>query len=604
MKLRMGFEGAKLRRGWYAATAVIVAVYATVSWMAYRGRIHPGYGLNFFGDSIQFALLGIAAAVICRRIFQARGRERTFWIFLSFGAALWLLAESEWVWYELVRKTDVPDPSMGDVLLFVHTIPVMGALLLGAHRANHPRRREIDTLDFLLLLFWSVFLYAFIIMPWQFGGAAVQNISLAGKYYSILYFIENGLMVLMAALVWMRAAGSWRKIYANLLLAGLCYALCSVLLNRAILLGGYYTGSLYDVPLVASICFFCSVGLVETGAASATPRDPLPAQPREWPAALATLSLVAMPALALAMSFFSGAPPAVNDFRLKATLAVILALTFFVFLKQRLLNLEMRQVLQDSQQSFLNLQRMQDHLVNSEKMAALGQLVAGAAHEINNPLTAILGYAELLGSDQSVPEQPRSLAEKIGFQARRTKRLVANMLSFAQQQPASKSAVHINTLLNNVLQLREPDLAGKKIRVVTNFDVDLPHVWGDSNHLLQVFLHIVNNAVDALLEVGGGVINITTSAANGMAAVEIADTGPGIKDANRIFDPFFTTKPIGKGTGLGLSVCYGIVKDHQGDISCHNNASGGASFVIKIPAMTASEEQALASVETGAPSGS
>src|SRR5438270_24607 len=358
MRLRMGFEGAKLRRGWYAATAVIVALYATISWMAYRGRIHPGYGLNFFGDSIQFALLGIAAAVICRRIFQARGRERTFWIFLSFGAALWLLAESEWVWYELVRKTDVPDPSMGDVLLFVHTIPVMGALLLGAHRANHPRQREIDTLDFLLLLFWSVFLYAFIIMPWQFGGAAVQNISLAGKYYSILYFIENGLMVLMAALVWMRAAGSWRKIYANLLLAGLCYALCSVLLNRAILLGGYYTGSLYDVPLVASICFFCSVGLVETGAASASPRDALPAQ-------------------------------------------------------------------------------------------------------------------------------PRSLAEKIGFQARRTKRLVANMLSFAQQQPASKSAVHINTLLNNVLQLREPDLAGKKIRVVTKFDVDLPHVWGDSNHLLQ-----------------------------------------------------------------------------------------------------------------------
>ena len=94
-------------------------------------------------------------------------------------------------------------------------------------------------------------------------------------------------------------------------------------------------------------------------------------------------------------------------------------------------------------------------------------------------------------------------------------------------------------------------------------------------------------------------INISTSAENGMLLVEIGDTGPGIKDANRIFDPFFTTKPVGKGTGLGLSVCYGIVKEHQGEISCHNNSSGGASFVIKLPALKAGEEESLASVEAG-----
>jgi len=227
-------------------------------------------------------------------------------------------------------------------------------------------------------------------------------------------------------------------------------------------------------------------------------------------------------------------------------------------------------------------------------MAALGQLVAGAAHEINNPLTAILGYAELLGSDSSLPEQPRSIVEKIAQQARRTKRLVANMLSFAQQQPATKSAVHVNTLINNVLQLREPDLAGKKIRVNSALDPDLPHVWGDSNHLLQVLLHVVNNAVDALQDVGGGDVNIKTTSKDPWVMIEIADTGPGIRDANRIFDPFFTTKPIGKGTGLGLSVCYGIVKEHQGEISCHNNERSGATFVIKLPAIKASEEEPVA----------
>src|SRR5437868_7949975 len=107
----MSFESANWRRRWYAAAAVIVAVYAVISWMASTGRIHPGYRLDFFGDSVQFTLLGIAAVVISRRIFQAGGRERTFWIFMAFGAVLWLLSESEWVWYELARGADGPDPS-------------------------------------------------------------------------------------------------------------------------------------------------------------------------------------------------------------------------------------------------------------------------------------------------------------------------------------------------------------------------------------------------------------------------------------------------------------------------------------------------------------
>lgn len=583
----------KARRTWYALAGIVVAVYAVVSWLAYRGRIAHAYNLDFFGDSIQFALLAAAAVIITRRVFHAAGRERTFWIFLSFAAILWALSESEWVWYELFLKTDVPDPSLGDVLLFVHTIPIMGALMLAPHRPHALRRQEIDTLDFLLLLIWWIFLYAFVIMPWQFGGAAVMNIKEAGEYYSFLYFIENSMMVLIAAIVWMRAEGAWRKLYANILLAGLCYALCSVLVNRAIFHESYYTGSLYDVPLVASICFFCAVGFADY---LPMPQDAPAPEPREWPAALATFTLIALPAIALYTGFFSSAPREINDFRLKATLAVIMALTFFVFLKQRLLNQEMRELLRDSQDSYRNLREMQGHLVNSEKMAALGQLVAGAAHEINNPLTAILGYAELLGSDATVPEQPRSLAEKIAQQARRTKRLVGNMLSFAQQQPATKSAVHINTLINNVLQLREPDLAGKKIRITSSLDLDLPHVWGDSNHLLQVLLHIVNNAVDALQEVGGGDVDIKTSLANGMVLIEIADTGPGIKEANRIFDPFFTTKPVGKGTGLGLSVCYGIVKEHQGEIGCYNNQSGGATFTIKLPAMKAGEEEPAGSL--------
>jgi two-component system NtrC family sensor kinase len=281
---------------------------------------------------------------------------------------------------------------------------------------------------------------------------------------------------------------------------------------------------------------------------------------------------------------FSHAPNAIADFRLRATLVVMLVMMGFVFLKQRLLNAEMLRLLEESRESFDNLKKMQDQLVNSEKLAALGQLVAGAAHEINNPLTAILGYSDLMISDSRTGERSRGIAEKIAQQARRTKRLVANMLSFAQQQPATKQWVQVNTLLNNVLQLREPDLTGKKIRVTTSLDLDLPEVWGDSNHLLQVFLHILNNAVDALQEVGGGIVTVSTSQADGFVSAGFSDTGHGVKDPSRIFDPFYTTKPVGKGTGLGLSVCYGIVQEHGGEIVYHNNESGGATFVVKLPA--------------------
>jgi len=571
---------------WYVFTAILVSVYLAVSLAAFFGRLRQdSYNLKLFGDGVQFAVLAIAFLVIFRQTLLHEGRSRTFWLFMSFGALLWLLSESEWVWYELVKGTDVPDPSVGDVLLFIHTIPIMGALVLRAHALHDRRRQEIDTLDFLLLLLWWVFLYAFIIMPWQF--TEVQAIGLAGQYYSILYFIENLVMIMIATRMWTRATGPWHTIYGYILLSGLFYALCSVMINLSIhgsaLLGTYYTGSLYDVPLVAAMCFFVLVGLEKPIPESAAQVEPPLKTPREWPASLATLTLLAMPAIALGVSFFSEAPAPINDFRIKATLAVILALTFFVFLKQRLLNQEMKRLLQESQQSYINLRRMQDHLVNSEKLAALGQLVAGAAHEINNPLTAILGYSELVSGDAGVPEPTRSIAEKIGAQARRTKRLVSNLLSFAQQQPAAKGRVQVNSLLSNVLQLREPDLSNRKIHVKSGLDPDVPDVLGDGNHLLQVFLHIVNNAVDALQDVGGGILTVNSSFDAGRVVIEFSDTGPGIKDPTRIFDPFYTTKPIGKGTGLGLSVCYGIIQDHGGQINCFNNPNGGATFLIKLP---------------------
>jgi signal transduction histidine kinase len=568
-------------RNWYLAGAVFLFVQVLVS-----TTVKNGHTLAAFGDVSQALLLAIGTVFFARQIFPARGRERLFWILMSFGALLWFVPQMWYVKYEVFDNITMPDPSPGDIFLFLHAIPFMGALALRPHAHLSERRLTLDALDFALLLLWWAYLYVFVAMPYQF--ATTVDVAQLSPRFNFLYLIENIFLIVVVLFLYLRARGEWKRIYGNLLAAFSVYSFSSFVINGLISSKTYYSGSLYDLPLAISMILFCGAGLAP---AKSEQEEKSPAGPgiraSVWPARLGVLALATMPLLALFSLLISRAPADIRQFRIGATLAAMFLMTMLVFLKQYLLNLELRRLLTDAQESFGNLRRMQEHLINSEKLAALGQLVAGAAHEINNPLTAILGYSELLAGDAAVPEPTRSVGEKIAAQARRTKRLVSNMLSFAQQQPATRGVVQVNVLLNNVLQLREPDLSGKKIRVSTVLDAEIPDVVGDSNHLLQVFLHIVNNAVDALQEIGGGILTVTSSRQDGKVTIEFADTGPGIKEPSRIFDPFYTTKPVGKGTGLGLSVCYGIVQDHGGEISCRNNPSGGATFTIKLPAAPA-----------------
>jgi two-component system NtrC family sensor kinase len=235
----------------------------------------------------------------------------------------------------------------------------------------------------------------------------------------------------------------------------------------------------------------------------------------------------------------------------------------------------------------VNLQRLQAQLVHSEKLVSLGQLAAGAAHEINNPLTAILGYSDLLADDQGLPERTRATAVKIRDQARRTKNLVQNLLSFARQVPAERTLLDINTVVTNAVQLRALDLHNGGSRIEPHLESVLPGVRGDSNQLMQVFFNIINNALDAMAEQGGGVLTIKTQRDRANVVVLFSDSGPGIREPHRVFDPFYTTKPVGKGTGLGLSICYGIVQEHSGNIRCYNGQTGGAVFRVELPAVLA-----------------
>ncbi len=240
-------------------------------------------------------------------------------------------------------------------------------------------------------------------------------------------------------------------------------------------------------------------------------------------------------------------------------------------------------LLSESHKSFENLKHLQTQLVQKEKLASLGQLVAGAAHEINNPLTAILGYSELLAENRSLDSAQITMAQKIGQQARRTRDLVSGLLRFAQQAPAEKTLVDLRQVVQRALQMKVLQLETKGIRVENNIASTLPPIWGNFNQLMRCCLEIISNAMDALEQTSGGTLWVSVQRADEEIVLEFADSGPGILEPKRVFDPFYTTKEIGKGTGLGLSATYGVVQDHQGQITCHNRPGGGAVFVLRLP---------------------
>ncbi len=229
---------------------------------------------------------------------------------------------------------------------------------------------------------------------------------------------------------------------------------------------------------------------------------------------------------------------------------------------------------------------LRDKLVHAEKMAAVGQLVSGVAHEVNNPLTAILGFADLLMENPELPETARKDLRVILQEAQRTKQIVQNLLSFARQMPPQRNPLQLNLILRRTIQLRSYDFTNHGVDVIEHLDEELPEVIGDAQQLQQVFLNILNNAYDAVHEVGrSSRIEIMTTKSGDAVEVSFSDNGKGISHPDKIFDPFFTTKEVGKGTGLGLSICYGIVKEHGGEILCHNNIAGqGATFIVRLPA--------------------
>jgi signal transduction histidine kinase len=557
--------------------ALLLAMAQTAAALA----VPRSYALTVFGDFVQTSLLVVGTAAMYRNAARTRGRVSFFWGLMTGGFVLWTASQLMWTYYEVLARQEVPNPFLGDVVVFLHLVPMMGALTLQMQSAQDKRSLQLGSLDVVLLLFWWLYLYVFTVIPWQYVAFDVTRY---GNSFNTLYLAEHLLFLVGVGILWLKTRDSWRSVYGNMMGAALLYGFAFYAADVAIDLHRYYTGSIYDIPLVTSMAAFVWVGVVG-GQIKVSEQAPSKSIPSPWAGRLAMLAMLSMPLLALLQEFHGNAPPSVRHFRMLVSLVAILLLGALVYMKQHLLTRELAVLLQRSEESVENYKRLQKQLVQSEKLASLGQLVAGAAHEINNPLTAILGFSEMLTLEKHLTPSQQDFVEKIRRQAQRTKELVSNLLDFARQTPGQKTPVDVNALVQTVLKLSETRLQRRQIRTELDMGLRLPGVFADKNQLLQVFLHLVRNAVDAMEPQGGGVLRSVTRAEENEVIIEFSDTGVGLKDPERVFDPFYTTKGIGQGTGLGLSAAYGIVQEHHGKIVCHNRPEGGATFEVRLPAM-------------------
>ncbi len=254
--------------------------------------------------------------------------------------------------------------------------------------------------------------------------------------------------------------------------------------------------------------------------------------------------------------------------------------------------------------------QIQSKMLQTEKMAALGQFVSGIAHELNNPLTAIMGYAQLLLGHGLTPAQ-LSEASKVYQEAERARRIVKNLLYFARENRPERTSVDLNEVIERTLTLRSYELKVENIVVNCDLAPDLPRTMADPYQLQQVVLNLVVNAEQALLEGRGkGHVWIRTSYSPASAAqpglgrilLRVADDGPGISSeiSSRIFDPFFTTKPSGVGTGLGLSIVYGIVNQHGGEVTFESQSGVGAKFLVELPVIAVPQQTSAPLVQPSA----
>jgi signal transduction histidine kinase len=557
------------------AVTGFLSLYTLVSLLARRGP-----ALTAFSDITGTALWLIAVAAMLRAAFSNEGRTRWFWFLLAFGAAMVGTNLGAWFYYEVIAGRSPPDPFWADIPLFLQPVPMMAAAAMRPGSREREQKFHLGTLNFLVLLLWWVFIYMFLVFPNEY---VLRNKALFDTYYYSLFVLEFAVLMAVLGGMALLTEGAWRRIYWHLFAACALYLLSYQWLNAALGRDEYYSGSIYDVPDYAAICWFILIA----ARARNVPSEQLAAGEREHEVDvsgfLAVLALLSMPVIGLCALFLDPQASQLRSFRVTVTLVGILLVGACVFLRQMLLAREMEQLLLRSKENLERLQRAQGELIQKERLAGIGQLVSGVAHELNNPLTAVMGYSDLL-KDQAVEGESRQKLDKLGSEARRMKRIIDNLISFARPQQEGRRTLDIASVVRDSLLLCEYQWRSSGILFEMNFAPNLPRIAINEGQFKQVFVNLFSNAAQAVQQAREKKILVEGNLEGEKVVVRFSDSGPGFNDLNRAFDPFYTTRPVGQGTGLGLSMCYGTVKEHNGNIFVQNLEPYGAAVTIELPA--------------------
>src|SRR5258708_7124061 len=257
-------------RKWTAIVCAVVCAHVVLSLLAPRG-----FALTAFGDLLQTILLVCATVISLSNVRAAGKKARLFWVLLGLGMGLWLCSQALWSYFEVFLRHEAPNPFVGDVVLFLHIVPIMAAVAVQPHMRHDDRALRLGMLDFLLLLTWWLFLYLFVVIPWQYVHPVE---SLYGHSFDILYLVEQVVLIVGLILVWRWSRGEWRRVYAHLFGAVLLYSIASFSASEAIDSHIYYTGSLFDVPLVAAMVWFVRIGFLAREVTIQQSAEEIPAQ--------------------------------------------------------------------------------------------------------------------------------------------------------------------------------------------------------------------------------------------------------------------------------------------------------------------------------------
>lgn len=540
---------------------------------------------------------------------QSRGQVQLFWNLNCIHALMWAIGQGVWIYYDMFVPGGVPIISPTDPLFFVASIP-LAAAMYGRPERDRPRWLfDIVLLDFVLIALFAAFVYIYFVVTIVVTDRRedLYNVNLRQ-----LLNARNLLLASWAAWLWRTSTSAeWRRVL-GVFAAGLALVFFGGVINDAVeSQGGSSSGTLWDIVFMVPYIVMSLAAAMAFEARLFAPPEEAPALSRLPMVSLVAITLlIAIPAMDEIARRVLTVSPVTEQLRTRVTLAMMIPFGIVVVVREFLSRRALTRAGSD-------LASTRQQLLQREKLAAVGQLVSGVAHELNNPLQGVLGYAELmLATKGATPDNEELRA--IRDNANRAAGIVRNLLTFAGRTTSARGWQQINRIVRDAIATRDSQLQASGIDLRFDAADRLPLVYVDHNRLQDVIVNLIQNAEAAIAsrrdgkaqaraipEKARGEIAVTTKMQSDpdRIFVEVADNGSGLRedDLSRVFDPFFTTREVGQGTGLGLSVCYGIVREHGGQITARNGLVGGAIFTIELPVMAESLVAQSTPFSAGAP---